>query len=101
VRPQMDATRSQMRIERQRLRDASPGSRDHAATVAAASKRIGDLSAQAAQQRGELERKVWQVLTPEQRAKADAQRAESRKRRDEQADRLERRARELRGQGSR
>lgn len=101
ARPQMDATRSQMRIERQRLRDASPGTRDHAATVAAGSKRIGELTAQTTQQRGELQRKVWQVLTPEQRAKADAQRAESRKRRDEQADRLERRARELRGQGSR
>ena len=101
ARPQMDATRSQMRIERQRLRDASPGTRDHAATVAAASKRIGELTAQTTQQRGELQRKVWQVLTPEQRTKADSRRAESRKRRDAQAAQLERRARELRGQGSR
>jgi Spy/CpxP family protein refolding chaperone len=101
ARPQMEASRSQMRIERQRLRDASPGTRDHAATVAAASKRIGELTAQTTQQRGELQRKVWQVLTPEQRTKADSQRAESRKRRDSQAAQLERRARELRGQGSR
>lgn len=101
ARPQMDAARSQMRIERQRLRDVSPGTRDHAATVAAASKRIGELTTQTTQQRGELQRKVWQVLTPEQRTKADSQRAESRKRRDAQAAQLERRARELRGQGSR
>lgn len=101
ARPQMDASRSQMRIERQRLRDTSPGTRDHAATVAAASKRIGELTAQTTQQRGELQRKVWQVLTPEQRTKADSQRAESRKRREAEAARLERRADELRGQGSR
>jgi Spy/CpxP family protein refolding chaperone len=69
--------------------------------VAAASKRIGELTAQTTQQRGELQRKVWQVLTPEQRTKADSQRAESRKRREAEAARLERRADELRGQGSR
>jgi Spy/CpxP family protein refolding chaperone len=97
ARPQMEANRSQLRAERQRLRDADPGDRNHAATVAAASKRIGELTAQKVQQQEDLRRKVWQLLTPEQRAKADAQRAEVRKRRAEQADRLERRARELRG----
>lgn len=101
ARPQMDATRSQMRVERQRLRDASPGERNHATTVATASKRIGELSAEATRQRGEMQRKVWQVLTPEQRTKADGKRAESRKRRDEQAARLESRARELRGEDPR
>jgi ABC-type cobalamin transport system ATPase subunit len=70
------------------------------APVAAASKRIGELTAQKVQQEGELRRKVWQLLTPEQRAKADAKRAEVRKRRAEEADRLERRARELRGGGT-
>jgi Spy/CpxP family protein refolding chaperone len=97
ARPQTEANRSQLRAERQRLRDVDPGDRNHAATVAAASKRIGELTAQKVQQEGELRRKVWQLLTPEQRAKADAQRAEVRKRRAEEADRLERRARELRG----
>jgi Spy/CpxP family protein refolding chaperone len=97
ARPQMEATRSQLRTERQRVRDADPGDRNHAATVAAASKRIGELTAQKTQQQGELQRKVWQLLTPEQRAKADAKRAEVRQRRAEEADRLERRARELRG----
>jgi Spy/CpxP family protein refolding chaperone len=100
ARPQTEANRSQLRAERQRLRDADPGDRNHAATVAAASKRIGELTAQKVQQEGELRRKVWQLLTPEQRAKADAKRAEVRKRRAEQADRLERRARELRGGGT-
>ena len=100
ARPQTEANRSQLRAERQRLRDADPGDRNHAATVAAASKRIGELTAQQVQQEGELRRKVWQLLTPEQRAKADAKRAEVRKRRAEQADRLERRARELRGGGT-
>jgi Spy/CpxP family protein refolding chaperone len=100
ARPQTEANRSQLRAERQRLGDADPGDRNHTATVAAASKRIGELTAQQVQQEGELRRKVWQLLTPEQRAKADAQRAEVRKRRAEQADRLERRARELRGGGT-
>ena len=100
ARPQTEANRSQLRAERQRLRDADPGDRNHTATVAAASKRIGELTAQQVQQEGELRRKVWQLLTPEQRAKADAKRAEVRKRRAEQADRLERRARELRGGGT-
>lgn len=101
ARPQMDATRSQLRAERQRLRDADPGDRNHAATVAAASKRIGELTAQGVQQRGELQRKVWQVLTPEQRAEAEAKRAEVRQRRAAEADRLERRVRELRGGATR
>lgn len=97
ARPQMDATRSQLRAERQRVRDADPADRNHAATVAAASKRIGELTAQRTQQEGELQRKVWQLLTPDQRAKAEAKRAEARQQRSQQADRLERRARELRG----
>lgn len=100
ARPQTETNRSQLRAERQRLRDADPGDRNHAATVAAASKRIGELTAQKVQQEGELRRKVWQLLTPEQRAKADTKRAEVRKRRAEEADRLERRARELRGGGT-
>jgi protein CpxP len=97
ARPQTEATRSQLRVERQRLRDADPGDRNHAATVAATSKRIGELTAQMMQQRGEMQRKVWQVLTPEQRAKSGTMRAEARDRRSAEAERLERRARELRG----
>ena len=49
------------------------------------------------QQRAELRRQVWQLLTPEQRAKAETRKAEAKQRREAQADRMERRARELRG----
>ena len=96
-RPKMDELQGQLRAQRLKLREADPNAKGYDALVASTSKRIGELSAQREQRRAELRRQVWQLLTPEQRAKADTKRAEAKKRRDEQADRMERRARELRG----
>lgn len=96
-RPKMEALRGQLRAERLKLREADPGAKGYDALVASTSKRIGELTAQRVQQQAQMQRQVWQLLTPEQRAKAEAKKAEAKKRRGEQADRMERRARELRG----
>lgn len=96
-RPKMEALRGQLRAERSKLREADPNAKGHDALVASTSKRIGELTAQRVQQQAQLQRQVWQLLTPEQRAKAETKKAEAKKRRGEQADRMERRARELRG----
>jgi len=97
ARPKMDETRGQIRVLNQKLREADPNAKGYDTLVASTAKRVGELSAQRVQQRAQLQRQVWQVLTPEQRAKAEAKRADAKKRRDEAADRMERRARELRG----
>lgn len=96
-RPKMDELDSQIRAQRSKLRDADPGAKGYDALVASSAKRIGELTAQGEQQRAQLRRQVWELLTPDQRAKAETKRSEAKKRRDEQADRMERRARELRG----
>lgn len=96
-RPKMEELRGQMRAQRLKLREADPEARGYDALVASTSKRIGELTAEREQQRARLQRQVWQLLTPEQRAKAEAKKADAKKRRGEQADRMERRARELRG----
>lgn len=96
-RPKMEALRGQLRAERLKLREADPSAKGYDALVASSSKRIGELTAQRVQQQAQLQRQVWQLLTPEQRAKAETKKAEAKKRRGEQADRMERRARELRG----
>lgn len=96
-RPKMEALRGQLRAERLKLREADPSAKGYDALVASTSKRIGELTAQRVQQQAQLQRQVWQLLTPEQRAKAETKKAEAKKRRGEQADRMERRARELRG----
>lgn len=96
-RPKMDELDGQIRAQKSKLRDADPGAKDYDTLVATSAKRIGELTAQRVQQQAQLQRQVWQLLTPEQRAKAETKRAEAKKRRAEQADRMERRARELRG----
>ena len=96
-RPKMAELRGQLRAQRSKLREADPGARGYDAVVASTSKRIGELTVQRTQQRAQLQRQVWQLLTPEQRAKVESKKAEARKRRGEQADRMERRARALRG----
>jgi protein CpxP len=96
-RPKMEELRGQIRAQRLKLREADPEARGYDALAASTSKRIGELTVQREQQRAQLQRQVWQLLTPEQRAKAETRKAEGKKRRGEQADRMERRARELRG----
>lgn len=97
ARPKMEDLRGQIRVESRKVRDADPDAKGYDALVVASSKRIGELTAQMFQQRAQLRRQVWQLLTPEQRTKAEAMKAEAKKRRDARAERMERRARELRG----
>lgn len=97
ARPKMDELRGQIRAQKLKLREADPNAKDYDAVVASGAKRIGELTAQRVQMRAQLKRQAWQLLTPEQRAKAAAMQAEAKKRRDAQADRMERRARQLRG----
>lgn len=97
ARPKMEELRGQIRAEGRKLREADPGAKGYDALVASSSKRVGELSAQLVQQRAQMQRQTWQLLTPEQRIKAGTMKAEAKKRRDEMADRMERRARELRG----
>ena len=97
ARPKMEDLRGQIRAETRKIRDADPGAKGFDALVASSSKRVGELTAQLVQQRAQMQRQVWQMLTPEQRTKADVMKAGAKKRRDEMAERMERRARELRG----
>ncbi|MFM7627569.1 MAG: Spy/CpxP family protein refolding chaperone [Gammaproteobacteria bacterium] len=96
-RPKMEELRGQILAQRVKMRETDPDAKGYDALVASTAKRIGELTAQREQQRAQLQRQMWQLLTPEQRAKAEAKKAEAKKRRTEQADRMERRARELRG----
>jgi Spy/CpxP family protein refolding chaperone len=49
---------------------------------------MGDMSARLAQQSADLRAKVWQVLTPEQRTKADSMRDRMRDRMKEMQERM-------------
>lgn len=97
ARPKMGELRSQIRAQNLKLREADPDSKGYDALVASVAKRVGELSAQRVQQRAQMQRQLWQLLTPEQRAKAEKMKAAAKQRRDAEADRMERRARELRG----
>ena len=96
-RPKMDELDGQIRAQKSKLRDADPGAKGYDTLVATSAKRIGELTAQREQQQAQLRRQIWELLTPQQRAKADARKLEDKKRREAAADRMERRARELRG----
>lgn len=96
-RPKMDELDGQIRAQKSKLRDADPGAKGYDTLVATYAKRIGELTAQREQQQAQLRRQIWELLTPQQRAKADARKLEGKKRREAAADRMERRARELRG----
>ncbi|MBU3673034.1 MAG: periplasmic heavy metal sensor [Sinobacteraceae bacterium] len=85
--PEMRRIATDMAGQSRALRELNPADPKFTAAVNEASKRMGDLSAQLVRQGGELRAKVWQVLTPEQRAKADARQQQMKQRRMEMRER--------------
>lgn len=80
ARPELRKLSQEMLTESRRLRELSPGDAKYAATSAQVAKRIGELSSSLIEQNAALRAKVWGLLTPEQRAKADARAKEMRER---------------------
>ncbi|MFZ9303588.1 MAG: Spy/CpxP family protein refolding chaperone [Steroidobacteraceae bacterium] len=74
VRPEMRKLARDITAETRRLRELTPSDAKYASDSAASAKKIGEMSARLVQQSADLRSKVWQVLTPEQRAKADKMR---------------------------
>ena len=70
------------------MRDLDPADAKYAAQSAESAKKIGELSSRLAQQSADLRAKVWQVLTPEQRAKAAAMREKMQQRMQEMRERM-------------
>jgi Spy/CpxP family protein refolding chaperone len=89
--PEMRRLAAEMAKQSRALRELNPADGKFTAAVNEASKRMGDLSTQMVRQGGELRAKVWQVLTPEQRAKADSRQQQMKQRRMEMRERRERR----------
>jgi Spy/CpxP family protein refolding chaperone len=89
--PEMRRLANDMAEQSRALRALNPADGKFNAAVNEAAKRMGDLSAQLVRQGGELRAKVWQVLTPEQRAKADARQQQMKQRRLEMRERHQRR----------
>ena len=88
VRPEMRKLSQDVATESRRLRDLDPADAKYAAQSAESAKKIGELSGRLAQQSADLRAKVWQVLTPEQRAKAAAMREKMQQRMQEMRERM-------------
>ncbi|MFM8518422.1 MAG: Spy/CpxP family protein refolding chaperone [Nevskiaceae bacterium] len=89
--PEMRRIAREMAEQSRALRELNPADGKFNSSVNEAAKRMGELSTQLVRQGGELRAKVWQVLTPEQRAKADARQQQMKERRMEMRERRERR----------
>lgn len=76
ARPEMQSVREQMRANRQRLEATKPDDPAYAAVVAEVSRAAGELASRTVSNGAQVRKQVWAVLTPEQRTKADALRAE-------------------------
>ena len=95
VRPEMRKLTQEMAAESRRLQELSPGDAKYAATSAEVAKKVGELTGRMIEQNAALRAKVWGLLTPEQRAKADARAKEMRERmRDRMKERLKDRAKD-------
>lgn len=80
ARQEMRKIMQQIMAESRRMRELSPADAKYAALSAETAKKVGDLSSKLVEQSSALRAKVWEVLTPEQRAKADVQLKEMRER---------------------
>jgi Spy/CpxP family protein refolding chaperone len=80
ARPEMRKLAEAMSAESRRLRELSPGDAKYAATSAEIAKRVGDLTGRLVEQNSALRAKVWGLLTPEQRIKAEIRAKEMRER---------------------
>jgi Spy/CpxP family protein refolding chaperone len=88
VRPEMRKLSQDIAAESRRLRELDPSDAKYAAQSAEIARKMGDMSARLAQQSADLRAKVWQVLTPEQRTKADSMRDRMRDRMKEMQERM-------------
>lgn len=99
ARPEMRKLADEMGAESRRLRELSPGDAKYSATSAEAAKRIGELTGRLVEQHAALRAKVWGLLTPEQRIKAEIRAKEMRERaQDRMRDHMK--ERRFRGDGS-
>jgi Spy/CpxP family protein refolding chaperone len=80
ARPEMRKLAEEMSAESRRLRELSPSDAKYATTSAEIAKRVGDLTGRLAEQNSALRAKVWGLLTPEQRIKAEIRAKEMRER---------------------
>lgn len=88
ARPEMRQIARDIAAESRRLRELNPADAKYASDSAAAAKKIGELSSRLAQQSATLRSSVWQVMTPEQRGKADALRDRMQKRQQQMKQRM-------------
>lgn len=80
ARPEMRKLAEEMGAESRRLRELSPGDAKYSTTSAEVAKRIGELTGRLVEQNSALRAKVWGLLTPEQRIKAEVRAKEMRER---------------------
>jgi Spy/CpxP family protein refolding chaperone len=80
ARPEMRKLAEEMSAESRRLRELSPSDAKYATTSAEIAKRVGDLTGRLVEQNSALRAKVWGLLTPEQRIKAEIRAKEMRER---------------------
>jgi Spy/CpxP family protein refolding chaperone len=80
ARPVMAKTSRDIRAESQRLRNLDAGDAKYASESTAIARKMGELTTSLVQQGAELRGKVWQVLTPDQRKRAESMRDRMRER---------------------
>ncbi|MEY2626092.1 MAG: motif family protein [Pseudomonadota bacterium] len=80
ARPVMAKTSRDIRAESQRLRNLDAGDAKYASESASIARKMGELTTSLVQQGAELRGKVWQVLTPDQRKRAENMRDRMRER---------------------
>lgn len=80
ARPEMRKAMRDIAAESRRLRNLSAGEAKYAAESATIARKMGELTTGLVQQGADLRAKVWQVLTPDQRKKADTMREQMRER---------------------
>lgn len=80
ARPEMRKTMRDMAAESRRLNNLNAGDAKYVADSTAIARKMGELTTSLVQQGADLRSKVWQVLTPEQRKKAETLRERMRER---------------------
>ncbi len=80
VRPGMNKAARDIRAESQRLRALDAGDAKYASESAAIARKMGELTTSLVQQGADLRSKMWQVLTPDQRKRAESMRERVRER---------------------
>jgi Spy/CpxP family protein refolding chaperone len=93
ARPEMEQVREKARQNADKLRAATPGTRNYDAVVSEVARNAGDLATRAVTNGAQLRAQVWAILTPDQRQKMESLQAQ---RRERMKERMEKR-RQMRG----